>query len=154
MKDRIRKVMESQHMTQKLFANFINISEGSLSSVFNGRTKPTLQMVDAIYQRIPTLSLDWLLYGTGNMYKDQKAASSNQQAIASDQEEPPFEVTDSSPAPTLFDTSNMTGQNQTPMQTKNIQQTVVKYIDKPQRKITEIRVFFDDQTWETFVPSK
>jgi hypothetical protein len=30
----------------------------------------------------------------------------------------------------------------------------VKYIDKPQRNITEIRIFFDDQTWETFVPKK
>lgn len=28
----------------------------------------------------------------------------------------------------------------------------VKYIDKPQRKITEIRIFYDDQTWESFVP--
>ena len=27
---------------------------------------------------------------------------------------------------------------------------VVKYIDKPQRKITEIRVFFDDGTYEVF----
>ena len=29
-------------------------------------------------------------------------------------------------------------------------QEVVKYIDKPQRKITEIRVFYDDGTFETF----
>ena len=27
---------------------------------------------------------------------------------------------------------------------------VVKYIDKPQRKITEVRIFFDDGTYETF----
>ncbi len=27
---------------------------------------------------------------------------------------------------------------------------VVKYIDKPQRRITEIRIFFDDGTFETF----
>jgi putative transcriptional regulator len=32
--------------------------------------------------------------------------------------------------------------------------TEVKYIDNPQRRITEIRIFFDDQTWETFVPKK
>lgn len=25
---------------------------------------------------------------------------------------------------------------------------------RPERKITEIRIFFDDQTWETFVPKK
>ena len=30
----------------------------------------------------------------------------------------------------------------------------VKTIDKPARRITEIRVFYDDQTWETFVPQK
>jgi hypothetical protein len=27
---------------------------------------------------------------------------------------------------------------------------VVKYLDKPQRRITEIRVFYDDGTYETF----
>ena len=35
-----------------------------------------------------------------------------------------------------------------------MEQYVVKNIDKPQRKITEIRIFFDDQTWETFLPKK
>jgi hypothetical protein len=31
-------------------------------------------------------------------------------------------------------------------------QYIEKYIDKPQRKITEIRIFFDDGTYETFTP--
>ena len=30
----------------------------------------------------------------------------------------------------------------------------MKYFDKPQRQVTEIRIFYDDQTWETFVPKK
>ena len=30
----------------------------------------------------------------------------------------------------------------------------VKIVDKPQRRVMEIRVFYDDQTWETFVPAK
>lgn len=29
-----------------------------------------------------------------------------------------------------------------------------KIFDKKQRNITEIRIFFDDQTWETFLPKK
>ena len=29
-----------------------------------------------------------------------------------------------------------------------------KIIDIKQRKITEIRIFYDDQTWETFLPKK
>ena len=38
MKDRIRKVMESQHMTQQVFAEFIQIAPATLSSIFTGRT--------------------------------------------------------------------------------------------------------------------
>ena len=30
----------------------------------------------------------------------------------------------------------------------------VKIADKPQRRVIEIRVFYDDQTWDTFVPAK
>ncbi len=53
--------------------------------------------------------------------------------------------------PSLFEQPQMQGVNRTP---KNITQTAVKYMDKQQRKITEIRIFYDDQTWETFVPKK
>ena len=28
----------------------------------------------------------------------------------------------------------------------------VKVIEKPQRKVTEIRIFYDDRTWESFYP--
>ena len=34
------------------------------------------------------------------------------------------------------------------------ERVVIKEVEKPQRQITEIRIFFDDQTWETFVPKK
>ena len=30
----------------------------------------------------------------------------------------------------------------------------IKNTDKPPRRVTEIRVFYDDQTWESFVPAK
>ena len=59
---------------------------------------------------------------------------------------------DSSPAsPSLFDQPQMHGVKRTP---KNIANAAVKIVDKPQRRITEIRIFYDDQTWETFVPKK
>jgi len=31
---------------------------------------------------------------------------------------------------------------------------IMKIIDKEPRKVTEIRVYYDDQTYETFVPMK
>jgi hypothetical protein len=37
---------------------------------------------------------------------------------------------------------------------KEIVREEVKYIEKPARKITEIRIFFDNGTYETFRPDK
>ena len=48
MKDRIRQLMEAQHMNQQTFATFTGIATASLSSIFNGRARPTLNHVDAI----------------------------------------------------------------------------------------------------------
>ena len=37
---------------------------------------------------------------------------------------------------------------------KEIVKQKIRYIEKPARKITEIRIFFDDKTYETFRPEK
>ena len=65
MKDRIKQIMESQHMTQTTFASFIGMAPASLSSIFNERTRPTLNTVEAIKSKIPAISLDWLMFGKG-----------------------------------------------------------------------------------------
>ena len=81
MKDRIKRLMESQHMTQQTFADFIGISSASLSSIFNGRTKPTLNTVEAIKGKFPTISLDWLMYGSEPMFKDETVEIKNENPI-------------------------------------------------------------------------
>ena len=45
MKDRIREVMESLHKSQQEFAQLIEMAPATVSSVFNGRTKPSLAIV-------------------------------------------------------------------------------------------------------------
>lgn len=76
MKDRIKQLMESQHMSQQTFADFIGISSPTLSSIFNGRTKPSIYTVEAIRSKFPTISLDWLMYGNGPMFKDDISSPS------------------------------------------------------------------------------
>ena len=74
MKDRIKMIMESQHMTQQTFAQFIQMSPASLSSIFNGRTRPTINIVEAIKNKIPNISTDWLMFGIGDMYLSGQSA--------------------------------------------------------------------------------
>lgn len=154
MKDRIRQIMESQHMTQQTFAQFIGMSPASLSSIFNGRTRPTINIIEAIKNKIPGISTDWMMFGNGPMYIDkqqvQSQPSDDKQNAPSDQLND-FDAPTSAPSPSLFDAPNNQNVNNT---LKDREKTVIKYIDKQQRQITEIRVFYDDQTWETFVPKK
>lgn len=154
MKDRIRRIMESQHMTQQTFAQFIQMSPASLSSIFNGRTKPTLNIIEAIKQKIPALSTDWLLFGRGPMYMDQ-VSQPDDTSSGNVQTEPVDQMLDFdsfSPTPSGAQLPTLQqGVQTTPNKNEKI---IMKYFDKPQRQVTEIRIFYDDQTWETFVPKK
>ena len=161
MKDRIRQIMEAKQMTQVVFANYIGKSPATLSSIFTGRTRPTIDVIEAIKKKIPNISTDWLMFGSGEMYlPDQNLENGSQEM--SDQGSTGTPITqnlmfdfESSPAPTpknaLSQTSNFNSVRNTHSE---IELTEVNLIDKPQRRVKEIRVFYDNQTWETFVPEK
>lgn len=177
MKDRIRQLMEDQHLTQQNFAQLIGTTPATLSNIFNGKTNPSLAIVDGIHKSFPLVNVYWIMYGTPPMYNSQQgmeASSGTMNGVVNDSPEginsdlntkrqgrgdsleatldfssPTSQVSPTSPS--LFDTPSMQGVNNTP---KKESQKVVKIIDKQQRRITEIRIFYDDQTWETFVPKK
>lgn len=148
--------MDSKHMTQKVFAQFTGINEGSLSLLLRDKAQPTLKICEAIYKHFPDISMEWLFDGTGPMYKKDVAASGKapEASAASSANVAGMTIASveaaSSTAP-LFDGSQKLAQVNAAV-AKQAEKNTVKYVDKPQRKITEIRVFFDDQTWESFVP--
>ena len=160
MKDRIKQIMDGQHMTQQEFSEFLNIAPATLSSILRGRTRPTLSIVDAIVARFPDISTDWLLFGKGPMMRSAEAETD---AVASsgstsgselmldlpDAETPSHQQLSSTQ--TSFGADKLAQQRNAALQE---QLAMVKSFDKQQRRITEIRIFYDDQTWETFVPKK
>lgn len=152
--------MESKGMTQLAFSQFTKISTASLSGILNGRTKPTLNTVEAIRNSFPNINIDWLMFGTGPMFIDGAAtqpSSETQKTTDHADAEPSLDfgnndvVRSESAMQGSVDDSSYKRVVSTP--NKNII-PAVKYLDKPQRQITEIRVYFDDLTFETFVPEK
>jgi hypothetical protein len=53
-----------------------------------------------------------------------------------------------------FSVSTNNNSNSVKATRTNVVREEVKTIDKAPRRVTEIRVFYDDQTWESFVPAK
>ena len=146
--------METQRMTQQEFADYIGLAPATLSSIFNGRTRPTLNVVEALKKKIPNINIEWVMFGTGEMFmRDSVPADpphqegQNVQQSMLDFDNPP--ITDSpntSSAPLNFNSVKSTR--------PEIVREEVKIVDKPQRRISEIRVFYDDQTFDIFVPAK
>lgn len=166
MKDRIMQIMEKEGMTQQEFATALEISPSSLSSIFNGRTNPTNNHVQAVHRRFPKISINWLMFGEGEMYGEGRPSEKSASPAAADSSVLPFEGDSPYRKPesgagaagagaegaraSSVDAADVFGGKLPPSTAIPIIRETVKYIDKPQRKITEIRIFFDDGTFETF----
>ena len=148
MKDRIRLIMESQKMNAGTFAKFVGIASSSLSNVFNGRTNPTLSMVMSIHKKFPEISYSWLLEGKGDMYGDDLPQPTSPEQVATPAKEtrmPKEEKTDTKAKPA----ANKARPTELGL---SFDFPDEKKPDKTSSLITEIRVFFDDHHYESFVP--
>lgn len=146
MKDRIELIRQHEGMSSADFAEAIGVARATVTHILQGRNKPSLDVMLGIHKRFPDVNLDWLLTGKGEMFgkevknyqPDLFSSVENRVNVPIDTErneyarekrvEPAYSVPD--------------------LPVKE----VVKYIEKPIRKITEIRIFFDDNTYEIFKP--
>ena len=153
MKDRITQIMQKEEMTAAQFAEKIGLSPSSLSHILNGRNNPSLDVVMKIHKACNYVNLPWLIYGEGEMEWKAEVSKSEEAGIVG------VSLFDES----AFFTSEGTEEREnrkemapkTPVYApKEIVREEIKYIEKPARKITEIRIFFDNGTYETFRPDK
>ena len=140
-------------MSAVQFAEKIDISPSSLSHILNGRNKPSLEVVMKIHKACTYVNLLWLLYGEGEMENQENAPVPEDSAISG--------MMMYGESPIFASNGTEDGENRKEMQLKTpvfapkeIVREEVKYVEKPARKITEIRIFFDNGTYETFRPDK
>ena len=153
MKERITQIIQKEEMTAAQFAEKIGISPSSLSHILSGRNNPSLEVVMKIHKSCNYVNLPWLLYGDGQMEVQAQVPESAEMGISG------ISMFDESAIFTSEGTDDR--ENRKEMQPKSpvyapkeIVREEIKYIEKPARKITEIRIFFDNGTYETFRPDK
>ncbi len=69
MKDRILKIINKEQLTSSKFADLIGVQRSSISHIISGRNNPSLDIVQKILLEFKTVNPEWLLFGTGDMYK-------------------------------------------------------------------------------------
>lgn len=144
MKDRIETIMRKEHLTPSSFAEAIEIQRSTLTHILRGRNNPSLDVVMKIHQRFKYVNLDWLLYGTGNMVTQEKSNIDFQPSLFNENPENPTIPQDETEYRKEIAFKTAETANKEPIKEE------VRYIERPPRKITEIRIFYDDNTFEIF----
>ena len=140
MKTRIEAIIQKTGLTSSQFAKVVGIKQAALSHVLNGVNNPSLNLVMKIHQAYPSINLEWLLYGTGEMGSLGNNPSPND------------EINDNS----LFtDSEFQSAESSTNGEIIKAESTPterIRYIERPPKKIVEMRIFYDDGTFETLIP--
>lgn len=154
VKERFKMIMEREGLTAGAFAESIGVAQATISHILGARNKyPSTEVVLRLQQRYPDIDLNWLLTGEGSMSKEGHPASPSAEG---DMEYPLFAdnpvIAAKEPDVPEY-RKEMPSGNASKAQQEIVRQEII-YKEKPARKITEIRIFFDDNTYETFKPEK
>jgi len=88
MKDRILAFLKAENKSSSQFAEEIGVQPSGISHIISGRNKPSLDFVVKMLEKYPFLSTEWLLFGKGEMYRDQSMQELFNEAKESEQKTP------------------------------------------------------------------
>ena len=156
IKDRFKMIMDREKMTAGAFAESIGVAQATISHILGPRNKyPSTEVILRLHQRYNDINLEWLLTGKGNMSNEMETMSGSSESNGFD-----YPLFAAENPENLSGGANET-ENRKEMASGSPQNTpkeIVKqeiiYKERPPRRITEIRIFFDDNTYETFKPEK
>lgn len=146
MRERILKFIESENMSAAKFADEIGVQRSSVSHILSGRNNPSFDFIQKILAKYKQLSAEWLIMGTGNMYKSfvQPSLFDNISTFADKDKEP---VENS-----VLDELNepvMPGIN-----SKSTQNAPIPVIAPANKPVEKIIILYSDKTFVVYSPEK
>lgn len=144
--DRLKLILERVNLTPGSFADKIGVAPATISHILSGRNKyPSAEVMLRLHETYPDIDLNWLLTGEGTLVKDDPDSMFMGTLFGDN------------PLNTTKSTAEAKNRKENALESPKIDDnTIVKqeiiYKERPIRKIVEIRIFFDDGTYETFTP--
>lgn len=173
MKERIKEVMDSENMNPARFADSLQIGRAVISHILNGRNNPSLDVITRILNYFPNINADWLLSGSGSMYKVDSSPNSNNISESGHQEANKIDIPPSVVAKGFYQSdlfaetvsNKLSGQTlpeyrkdnelkEPVIDDKPVVNERIVYKEKPNKNITRIIIYYSDNTFETFEAGK
>ena len=148
IRDRVKMIMERENLTAGAFADSIGVSPATITHILNGRNKyPSTEVLLRLHNRYPDVSMQWLLLGEGDNGVSPNIETEDLLNVDENAINPTID-------PTVKENRKEIGFKEELKDAKEYVKQEIIYKERPVRKITEIRIFFDDNTYETFTPTK
>lgn len=161
-KDRIEFLIHDKGLSNVEFSAITGIAPATISHITSGRSKPTLPILKGILNGFPDLNPEWVFLGVGPMYKINKEEESQdgQGSVNSDdapdlfsslpQNEKPYIGTGQNGKNSLSGSKMVNSSDLRDV----IRDSMVAAMGQRKRQIVEVRIFFDDGTYEAFSTPK
>lgn len=153
-KERIEYVINKSEMTYAEFSSRTGISPATLSHIVSGRSKPTLAIMRGILAGFPDINPQWMFMGEGEFcLQDQQSIPESDGKFAANGTPDLFgQFGSEQKSDNGASVSSRLRAADTPAQVDipSIVKQTVEMMQRPERKITEVRIFFDDGTYEAF----
>ena len=132
IKDRFKMIMDREKLTAGAFAESIGVAQATISHILGSRNKyPSTEVILKLHQCYKDINLE--------------SGGFDYPLFADNPENPSYE-------PNVSENRKEIALETAQKPTKEIVKQEIIYKERPPRKITEIRIFFDDNTYETFKP--
>lgn len=174
---RLKLFLDTMNIPNSQFADNCKIPRPTISQVLNGRNKKISdELISKIHTTYPSLSILWLLFGEGRMLTNENIKFSERQnsldieefepQITDEQDSIPYSTTQSN-APEFSSEKNIpfnpsifnavTGKNDNEKEVELNGNQMSASLSIPQealKKITNIVVFYNDNSFQSFTPSQ
>lgn len=151
---RIKTMIEKLDITPATFADKANIQRSTLSQILSGKVKPSLEILNRISVAFPEYDRIWLFFGEINSSSPKNDFSDS--LFSSDS----FDTTDTSLSSQFSGKVNrshkMFPKEEYSLVTSEqlsllVRDTLKATTEENQRKIEEIKIFYTDGSFESFV---
>jgi transcriptional regulator with XRE-family HTH domain len=143
MKDRLLKFLVEQNLSATQFADEVGVQRSGVSHILSGRNNPGFDFIQKTLSSYPHLSADWLIMGTGPMFKQDVPPHSDLFSSTFD--------ADASVAPDASPTSYGTARDAAPSSVA-LPPPVVVSPENKSKQIDRIVIFYSDRTCAEYNP--
>ena len=163
MREKLLDLMKNEGLKPSQLAELLEINPAGISHILAGRNKPGFDLLQKILRRFPRINPDWLLLDSDKMYRDQCAspapvptqttAPQSQHMRTGNQGPETAHHTDD-----LFSAEHASGRVPSQGNTEQRQESAAPQFPSTlagnMANVKRIVVLYDDQTFESFTPTK